>query len=762
MDSANFEEITAAANNSEKEIASPDDSGVQTRPQFGNRFLTDVSHVYSHNAWDNVEWNEDQEEQALLKIKENSVDLIPQDRKDEYEEKADSFWHEFYLQHQNRFFKDRHWLFTEFPELAPDVSTQKQCSNNGTINEGCKQKNIHCSQENSSYPGQNSHTRIFEVGCGVGNTVFPILQTNRDPGLHVYCCDFAESAINLVKNHADYNENRCTAFVCDISSDNPTFPCPEASIDVIVLIFVLSAVNPSKMQHVANTLSKLLKPGGRILFRDYGRYDMAQLRFKKGKCLGDNFYVRGDGTRVYFFTQEELATMFKAAGLQEEQNHIDRRLQVNRAKDENLAPVLRKARFEEAISLYQRALDAAQTQEDNVSATKNLATANWRLGNFLCSRNDASTDIKQCFKNAICNFSKSCNSAKTTKCQTIEWVVNLVQLWSDCVQDALESLKHLPFREKMASYEDYAFMLDHDGLRAEFCLLVGTMYFHESIRQLAEGDFKNGLRYLHECYRPIEEATKAAPLQTDFASDIEVLREDVKLNTFSAESRQAIATGDKLYEKYELEQGDNPSAVTMIWEVVDWYKKAVVLTRECDMETEGTAVSRIGRVYFKVLNMKSKARENFQKAIQLGLSLHPRVMTAEAWFKESTETLAAFQKEQVEQEDQKWNEERQKYIDELKDVLKELKEKAAMSDVEFLKLLYKKHPPIKKGHVLPKDLPDVTDGYPKFSDGLKKILRNAIIHYHPDRCDTKQHGEKRKVLNEEITKLLTKKYEVLK
>ncbi|XP_056629591.1 tRNA N(3)-methylcytidine methyltransferase Mettl2 isoform X2 [Diorhabda sublineata] len=271
----------------------------EKRPQFGNRYLTEEKSVFEHNAWDDVEWDEIQEKEAHNKVTANSIVKFSQEDINKYEKDADKFWNGFYDIHTNRFFKDRHWLFTEFPELSDDGTNEK---------------------------------KIFEIGCGVGNTIFPILQYSTNKNLKVYASDFSSKAIELLRTSPEFDEKRCDAFELDATNQVWNVPFEESSVDIIVLIFVLSAINPEKYTTVVENIYKYLKPGGLLLFRDYGRYDMAQLRFKPGRSLGDNFYVRGDGTRVYFFNRDEIKELFEGKGFQELENRADRRLQVNRGK----------------------------------------------------------------------------------------------------------------------------------------------------------------------------------------------------------------------------------------------------------------------------------------------------------------------------------------------------------------------------------------------------------------------------------------------
>uniref|UniRef100_UPI003AAFCEEB tRNA N(3)-methylcytidine methyltransferase METTL6 isoform X2 n=1 Tax=Centroberyx gerrardi TaxID=166262 RepID=UPI003AAFCEEB len=142
-----------------------------------------------------------------------------------------------------------------------------------------------------------------------------------------------------------YRPERCSAFQCDLIRDDLRENVPEGSVDVVTLIFVLSAIHPDKMRLALENISRVLKPGGVVLFRDYGLFDHAMLRFKAGNKLGENFYVRQDGTRSYFFSKELLAELFEAAGLRSAANDYVLRETVNKKEGLCVPRVFLQSKF---------------------------------------------------------------------------------------------------------------------------------------------------------------------------------------------------------------------------------------------------------------------------------------------------------------------------------------------------------------------------------------------------------------------------------
>ncbi|EXJ59341.1 uncharacterized protein A1O5_12222 [Cladophialophora psammophila CBS 110553] len=271
--------------------------------QFGQRFLSEDDDVFTYNAWDHVVPDTAHHEYCETQYAAQRASPVSDFDRARFNEHPEKWWDLFYKQKSSTFFKDRKWLVQEFPVL------------NEVTRQGAGRK------------------VILEIGAGAGNTAFPILRMNENPDLKLFAVDFSKKAVETMRNAQDYANSKgvIAAEIWDVAGEALPPGVDEGSVDVVIMIFIFSALNPKQWPQALVNIQRALKPGGEVLFRDYGRGDLAQVRFKAGRWMEDNFYVRGDGTRVYFFEKEQLETIwgsvFDICNLD-----VDRRLIVNRQR----------------------------------------------------------------------------------------------------------------------------------------------------------------------------------------------------------------------------------------------------------------------------------------------------------------------------------------------------------------------------------------------------------------------------------------------
>ena len=414
----------------------------------------------------------------------------------------------------------------------------------------------------------------------------------------------------------------------------------------------------------------------------------------------------------------------------------------------NLCPMLRKERIQQAMSIYVNAFQTQANDDELSSAAKNLAMASWRLADVVEEKFAHIYHLKEAAK----YFTIAYNSGLTGKPQS--WIEPLLTSTRQFIDDAIQFSQSLcNFNERSKLLNDIACEISEQNLKAYCFLSLADATFKAGVSQLAKGKYKECLFFMRECYHPIEEARKYGHCDPFVSSEVAVYEGDVFLHQCTAESVQACSTGDDLFNSVLCDE-DNLN-VDMVWEVVDFYKRAILLTREKDVEFEAIGHSRLGRVYDQVLKLKVKAKENFLRCLELCNSMYPRVFTTDKWYQEATEALNRYQQETIRKEEEAWSVEKNAILLELKEDIKKLEELSTNAE-DLLRHIYKAHPPKNKEHKLNESF--LTGE----NRNVKKALRESLLHYHPDRLKAKDLGKKWIVLCEEITKYLNRKYEVYK
>lgn len=233
-------------------------------------------------------------------------------------------WNAFYLT-KSALYKDRHLLRSQLLDaVSPSVASDPS---------------VHVPPLNAQKPSdpQIQDTVLVEAGCGAGASVYPLLRAN--PRLHIIAFDISEQAILSLRRSPEYSPERVTAFVADVSRPDSFLPtivrARPQGVNFVTAVWTLSALPSRARLRAAQALASALCPGGTLYIRDYAHGDMREHRFSEAgrrvhAPVDDDFtndgdeavasedsrlFLRGDGTYAYFFTTDEIRTMFTGHGL---------------------------------------------------------------------------------------------------------------------------------------------------------------------------------------------------------------------------------------------------------------------------------------------------------------------------------------------------------------------------------------------------------------------------------------------------------------
>lgn len=137
-------------------------------------------------------------------------------------------------------------------------------------------------------------TSVLELGCGDGNTICAMPR-----GWKTTALDTSLSALHLC--------NRSIPNLDLILADATKLPFRTESFEAIFAYHIAGHLFKEGRMALAREATRVLIPGGRLFFREFGREDM---RMGEGQIVEEATFLRGTGITTHYFTEIEAEELF--------------------------------------------------------------------------------------------------------------------------------------------------------------------------------------------------------------------------------------------------------------------------------------------------------------------------------------------------------------------------------------------------------------------------------------------------------------------
>ena len=143
-------------------------------------------------------------------------------------------------------------------------------------------------------PHLSEGAAVLELGCGDGKTLAGM------PG------SWKAAAIDISPQAL-----RLTRWVLPdirlVLADAGLLPFREESFDAVFAFHVTGHLRLQGREALAREVARVLVPGGKLFFREFGTEDM---RMGQGEKVEEGTYLRGAGILTHYFTEVEVELLF--------------------------------------------------------------------------------------------------------------------------------------------------------------------------------------------------------------------------------------------------------------------------------------------------------------------------------------------------------------------------------------------------------------------------------------------------------------------